>query len=224
MRAISDATSPVPGKRIPRWLTVPGSPPTLRQDDRRIGDLELGIVVSHLGRLLAQELPVSGDGGLEVLTYRATWKCSCDLLVVNRRASTAVDISPLHRYMSISSHVDATEGGACSSRRSSDLQSAATMPRRWRRRSRRSPTRADPLAELHCGSARCGGLRLPPRRAARASQPTVSHHLRVLTEAGSLARERRGTWMFYRLVLAKVEDLRTALALPDAKVPTKRSA
>jgi ArsR family transcriptional regulator len=52
----------------------------------------------------------------------------------------------------------------------------------------------------------------------------VSHHLRVLTEAGSLARERRGTWMFYRLVLAKVEDLRTALALPDAKVPTKRSA
>jgi len=56
------------------------------------------------------------------------------------------------------------------------------------------------------------------------SQPTVSHHLRVLTEAGLLARERRGTWMFYRLVPEKVEDLRTALALPDAKAPTKRSA
>src|SRR2546429_2676784 len=31
------------------------------------------------------------------------------------------------------------------------------------------------------------------------AQPTVSHHLRVLTDAGLLARERRGTWMFYRL-------------------------
>src|SRR5262245_56904437 len=30
------------------------------------------------------------------------------------------------------------------------------------------------------------------------SQPTVSHHLRVLTDAGLLDRERRGTWMYYR--------------------------
>ena len=40
------------------------------------------------------------------------------------------------------------------------------------------------------------------------SQPTVSHHLKVLTEAGLLERERRGTWMFYRLVPARVEALR----------------
>jgi ArsR family transcriptional regulator len=56
------------------------------------------------------------------------------------------------------------------------------------------------------------------------SQPTVSHHLRVLTEAGLLARERRGTWMFYRLVPDRVERLRQALALPEAKAPAKRSA
>jgi ArsR family transcriptional regulator len=56
------------------------------------------------------------------------------------------------------------------------------------------------------------------------SQPTVSHHLRVLTEAGLLARERRGTWMFYRLVPERVEALRTALALPDSKPSAKRSA
>lgn len=31
------------------------------------------------------------------------------------------------------------------------------------------------------------------------SQPTVSHHLKVLTEAGLLAREKRGTWVWYRL-------------------------
>jgi ArsR family transcriptional regulator, arsenate/arsenite/antimonite-responsive transcriptional repressor len=31
------------------------------------------------------------------------------------------------------------------------------------------------------------------------SQPTVSHHLRVLFEAGLVSRERRGTWIHYHL-------------------------
>ncbi len=56
------------------------------------------------------------------------------------------------------------------------------------------------------------------------AQPTVSHHLKVLTEAGLLARERRGTWMFYRLVPERVETLREALALPAEKPMAKRSA
>jgi len=32
------------------------------------------------------------------------------------------------------------------------------------------------------------------------SQPTVSHHLRVLFEAGLLERERRGNWVYFRAV------------------------
>ena len=57
------------------------------------------------------------------------------------------------------------------------------------------------------------------------SQPTVSHHLKVLTAAGLLERERRGTWRFYRLVPARVEALRQALALPAEKpAGVKRSA
>lgn len=32
------------------------------------------------------------------------------------------------------------------------------------------------------------------------SQPTVSHHLRILMEAGFLTRSKRGTWAYYRLV------------------------
>jgi ArsR family transcriptional regulator len=32
------------------------------------------------------------------------------------------------------------------------------------------------------------------------SQPTVSHHLKILTEAGFLTRSKRGTWAYYRLV------------------------
>ena len=54
------------------------------------------------------------------------------------------------------------------------------------------------------------------------AQPTVSHHLKVLTDAGMLERERRGTWMFYRLVPERVEALRAALALPAPRA--KRSA
>lgn len=41
------------------------------------------------------------------------------------------------------------------------------------------------------------------------SQPTVSHHLKVLTEAGFLSRSKRGTWAYYRLqpaALAAVAD------------------
>lgn len=43
------------------------------------------------------------------------------------------------------------------------------------------------------------------------SQPTVSHHLKVLFEAGLLGRERRGTWVFYRVSPAPLEALRAAL-------------
>ena len=44
------------------------------------------------------------------------------------------------------------------------------------------------------------------------SQPTVSHHLRLLREAGLVEAERRGTWAFYRLVPGAVERIRDALA------------
>ena len=40
------------------------------------------------------------------------------------------------------------------------------------------------------------------------SQPTVSHHLRVLREAGLVETERRGTWAYYRLVPEAIERLR----------------
>ena len=39
-------------------------------------------------------------------------------------------------------------------------------------------------------------------------QPTVPHHLKILKEAGVIAPERRGTWIYYRLVPAAAERLR----------------
>jgi ArsR family transcriptional regulator len=50
------------------------------------------------------------------------------------------------------------------------------------------------------------------------SQPTISHHLRVLREAGLVEASRRGTWAFYRLVPAALEELRSALAPGRAAV------
>jgi len=44
------------------------------------------------------------------------------------------------------------------------------------------------------------------------SQPTVSHHLSVLTEAGLLRREKRGKWAWYRVVPERLANLRDALA------------
>ncbi len=44
------------------------------------------------------------------------------------------------------------------------------------------------------------------------SQPTVSHHLKVLYEAGLVDREKRGTWVWYRVVPERVAALRAALA------------
>jgi len=44
------------------------------------------------------------------------------------------------------------------------------------------------------------------------AQPTVSHHLKVLAEAGLVEREKRGTWAWYRVVPGRLAALRDALA------------
>jgi ArsR family transcriptional regulator, arsenate/arsenite/antimonite-responsive transcriptional repressor len=49
------------------------------------------------------------------------------------------------------------------------------------------------------------------------SQPTVSHHLKVLREAGLVVGERRGRWVYYRVVEDALEDI--AAALSPSRVP-----
>ena len=43
------------------------------------------------------------------------------------------------------------------------------------------------------------------------SQPTISHHLKVLFDAGLLQRERRGVWIWYSVDKERVKELRVAL-------------
>jgi ArsR family transcriptional regulator, arsenate/arsenite/antimonite-responsive transcriptional repressor len=43
------------------------------------------------------------------------------------------------------------------------------------------------------------------------SQPTVSHHMKILVEAGLVEREKRGLWVWYRLVPSRLDALRAVL-------------
>jgi ArsR family transcriptional regulator, arsenate/arsenite/antimonite-responsive transcriptional repressor len=43
------------------------------------------------------------------------------------------------------------------------------------------------------------------------SQPTVSHHMKILVDAGLVEREKRGLWVWYRVVPGSLEALRAAL-------------
>lgn len=44
------------------------------------------------------------------------------------------------------------------------------------------------------------------------SQPTVSHHMKILVDAGLIDREKRGLWVWYRLVPSRLDALRAVLA------------
>ena len=45
------------------------------------------------------------------------------------------------------------------------------------------------------------------------SQPTVSHHLKVLRDAGLLSSERRASWVYYAVVPAALRELSTLLSI-----------
>jgi ArsR family transcriptional regulator len=46
------------------------------------------------------------------------------------------------------------------------------------------------------------------------SQPTVSHHLKVLVDAGLLTRDKRGVWAYYALVPGALDALADVLRTP----------
>jgi ArsR family transcriptional regulator len=79
------------------------------------------------------------------------------------------------------------------------------------------PTRLSILRELSvegevcaCDFSDCCGV----------GQPTVSHHLRVLREAGWVTAERRGTWIWYAIrpeAVARFRDLAGELAAGPAR-------
>lgn len=43
------------------------------------------------------------------------------------------------------------------------------------------------------------------------SQPTVSHHMKILVDAGLVTREKRGLWVWYQAVPSRLDALRAVL-------------
>ena len=48
------------------------------------------------------------------------------------------------------------------------------------------------------------------------SQPTISHHTKVLADAGLITGEKRGRWVWWSVVPARIAGLRDALATADS--------
>ncbi|MFJ2173350.1 ArsR/SmtB family transcription factor [Streptomyces sp. NPDC101062] len=55
------------------------------------------------------------------------------------------------------------------------------------------------------------------------SQPTISHHLKLLKQAGLIDSERRGTWVYYRL-LPQMTDRLAAILTRPAGPPSAENA
>ena len=98
------------------------------------------------------------------------------------------------------------------------------------------PDEADGLAAGFAALADPGRLRLLSLVAAQPevcacalveplgkSQPTVSHHLRVLSEAGLIESEKRGRWVWYRVVPERLDSLREALVNPEIASTARRA-
>jgi len=66
------------------------------------------------------------------------------------------------------------------------------------------PARLQLLALIRSAGERCACDLNEP---VGLSQPTVSHHLRVLTEAGLITREQRGQWAWFRANEERIADL-----------------
>ena len=73
------------------------------------------------------------------------------------------------------------------------------------------PTRVSIINRLAGGEACCV---CDLTDAFELSQPTVSHHLRILREAGLVEAERRGTWAYYRLVPEAIDRVRGVFDAP----------
>lgn len=53
------------------------------------------------------------------------------------------------------------------------------------------------------------------------SQPTISHHLKVLREAGLLTSQRRASWVYYAVVPAALASLSTFFTPTNVDLPTE---
>ena len=145
---------------MPRWLERARLAADVeREDDRRVGELELRVVVVDLGGLDAEQLRDTARrlrGCSERRRQRG--RCSpwvCPPFVGYRRCSILRTDIETCQYPSM------TKSRAVLPARPSRIAHEAATPTSSRQPSRRSPTRPPAVAELHRRPARRRGVRLP---------------------------------------------------------------
>ena len=104
-----------------------------------------------------------------------------------------------------------TAGATCCAplvRQAADPQTARDLARTFKALA--DPTRVQLLSIVasHDGGEACVCDLTEP---VGLSQPTVSHHLKILVDAGLLTREQRGRWAYYSLIPGALTQLATTL-------------
>ena len=104
-----------------------------------------------------------------------------------------------------------TAGAACCAplvRQAADPQTARALAHTFKALA--DPTRVQLLSIVasHEGGEACVCDLTEP---VGLSQPTVSHHLKILVDAGLLHREKRGVWAYYGLVPGAAQDVARGL-------------
>ena len=92
-----------------------------------------------------------------------------------------------------------------------DVAAAEGMARLFRALADPTRVRLLSLIAAHEGSEACVCDLTEP---VGLSQPTVSHHLKQLVDAGLITREQRGKWAYYQVVQSALDDLAGALRRP----------
>ncbi|GLY33869.1 metalloregulator ArsR/SmtB family transcription factor [Kineosporia sp. NBRC 101731] len=110
--------------------------------------------------------------------------------------------------------VDVEPGAACCAplaRQPLDAQEAAKLARTLKAIADPARLRLLSLVAAHEGGEACVCDLIEPLGL---SQPTVSHHLKVLVEAGLLTRDKRGVWAYFTLVPEALNALAAVLVAP----------
>ncbi len=95
-----------------------------------------------------------------------------------------------------------------------DADTAVVLARRLKALADPTRLRLVSLVAAHEGAEACVCDLIEP---VGLSQPTVSHHLKILVDAGILTREKRGVWAFYTLVDGALDALAGVLRTADSR-------
>jgi ArsR family transcriptional regulator len=108
----------------------------------------------------------------------------------------------------MNANLEITTGLACCASAGQQVSVEATRDLAERFKALGDPTRLAIVKQLAGADEICVCHLVPD---AGLSQPTISHHLKLLRDAGLVTSERRGTWAYYRLVPGAAAELAAAL-------------